>query len=65
MLIPLGRVVITRNALNSLVEGEWFVGLARHARGDWGDVCQEDKDANDFASKETMSVDSVGYFGVI
>lgn len=25
--------------------------LVRHAQGDWGDVCQEDKEANDEALK--------------
>jgi hypothetical protein len=54
MRILLGRVVITSNALNHLVDGDWFVGLTRHSRGDWGDVCREDWNANDLACKEML-----------
>jgi len=43
----LGRVVITRNAANVLPAGAVQAALARHAVGDWGDVCPEDAAAND------------------
>ncbi len=46
---PLGRTVITRGALDALDETEVRAGIARHAIGDWGDLCPDDKDANDDA----------------
>jgi hypothetical protein len=45
----LGRTVITRGALDTLDGEEVLAGMARHARGDWGDLCPEDKQANDDA----------------
>ena len=45
----LGRVVITRNALNTLVAESVQVALARHAMGDWGELCEEDRTANERA----------------
>ena len=46
---PLGRTVITRGALDALDGEEVLAGIARHARGDWGDLGSEDKVANDDA----------------
>jgi hypothetical protein len=47
----LGQTVITPGALNALLrQGESPAKfLARHAKGDWGDVCAEDKAFNDEA----------------
>ncbi len=47
----LGRTVITRGALDALEGEDVLAGIARHASGDWGDVCPEDKQANDDALK--------------
>lgn len=47
--VPLGRTVLTRGALNALDGEDVLAGIARHASGDWGDVCPEDKQANDDA----------------
>ena len=49
VLFPLGRTVITRGALDALDGEEVLAGIARHARGDWGDICSEDQQANDDA----------------
>jgi hypothetical protein len=46
---PLGRTVITRGALDALDGEEVLAGIARHTRGDWGDLCPEDKQANEDA----------------
>ena len=46
---PLGRTVITRGALDALDDADVRAGIARHAIGDWGDLCPEDKEANDDA----------------
>ncbi len=47
----LGQVVATPGALNALEEsGEQAGGfLARHAMGDWGDLCEEDRLENEFS----------------
>lgn len=48
---PLGRVVATPDALGALQEAGQSPAffLDRHAIGDWGSVCEEDKQANDEA----------------
>jgi hypothetical protein len=47
----LGQIVATPGALEALQESgqspQFF--LARHVRGDWGEVCDEDKRLNDQA----------------
>ncbi len=45
----LGRTVITRGALDALESEDVLAGIARHASGDWGELCAEDKQANDDA----------------
>ncbi|MGH8643218.1 MAG: hypothetical protein ACREX4_01690 [Gammaproteobacteria bacterium] len=47
--LPLGRVTATRGAIALLQRaGVSFVALlARHARGDWGDIDAEDAAANE------------------
>lgn len=48
-LFPLGRLLMTSNAANELNMDDVAAGLKRHAVGDWGDLCAEDKAANDMA----------------
>ena len=58
---PFGRIVITPAARDAL-GGESMTGhhlLARHARGDWGDVCEFDRRANDEALREGLRLFSV------
>lgn len=43
----LGRLVATPNALGSLTQEVILASLARHVRGDWGDVDEEDRRSND------------------
>ena len=47
----LGQVVITSNASTVLSLESAFDGLARHSRGDWGDICAEDARVNESALK--------------
>jgi hypothetical protein len=49
--LPLGRVVATPGALAAMTEAgvAAFTLLARHQRGDWGDLCAEDHQANVWA----------------
>ena len=50
-VVPLGRLVITSNAQRVLSMGDVWGALSRHARGDWGEVCEDDKQANEEALK--------------
>ena len=45
----LGRLVATPNALAQVPPDDMLASLARHASGDWGDVCPEDWQANEQA----------------
>lgn len=48
---PLGRIVATPGALEALKhagQGPWRL-LARHQKGDWGEVCKEDKKENELS----------------
>jgi len=44
-----GRVVMTRNAQSTLPIPDVQAALVRHANGDWGEVCDEDRQANEDA----------------
>lgn len=46
---PLGQIVATKGVINLLDAAEIFSFLSRHARGDWGDLYQEDKAQNEAA----------------
>ncbi len=50
-LFPLGRTVATPGALRSLEEAGESASyyLSRHHRGDWGDICEEDRRENEFS----------------
>ena len=56
--LPLGRVVATPGALKLLSEmGEDPLGyIARHATGDWGDLCAFDRRQNEIALREGYRV---------
>ena len=45
----LGHIVSTPNALAHLTQEDILRGIQRHQAGDWGDVCAEDRQANDQA----------------
>jgi hypothetical protein len=48
----LGRIRSTPNALRSLTEEDILSGIQRHMAGDWGDLPEEDRIANDRALTE-------------
>ncbi len=56
---PLGRMMITATAMRQLTNMEVLVALGRHVRGDWGDVDDEDWEANERALKEGTRLLSV------
>ncbi len=56
---PLGQVVITRNALDTLTQADVQQALSRHAGGDWGDVDEHDHQANELALQDGSRIFSV------
>jgi len=56
---PLGELVITQNAAAKLNAVEAFAFLVRHESGDWGEVCDEDREANENALKDGFRLFSV------
>lgn len=52
----LGHIVATPAALSLLNPDEQLVALSRHASGDWGYLCPEDKAANDEALTEGLRI---------
>ena len=54
-----GQLVSTPNALNQLSQDDILAGIARHQAGDWGDLCEEDRQANDRALIEGTRLLSV------
>lgn len=53
-LFPLGQVVATPDALAALEEADESATplLQRHQHGDWGNLCDEDRQLNDEAVKD-------------
>jgi hypothetical protein len=49
---PLGSLVATPALIDEVVHDDILKALARHARGDWGDVCAEDQQANNLALRD-------------
>ena len=47
----LGQTVATPGALKQISGGDILLALHRHSNGDWGNVCEEDKQANDDSLK--------------
>jgi len=60
-LFTLGQTVATPGALATLEEAEQTPSdlLCRHVVGDWGDVCEEDAEANNIALKDGSRIFSV------
>jgi len=55
--IPLGQLVMTKGVNDKVADETEFAkfvtqSLARHAKGDWGDLCQEDRQQNEFSLKK-------------
>jgi hypothetical protein len=54
MVMCVGQVVATRGVAYDMEEDKEFErfvrkSFSRHASGDWGDLCEEDKAHNDYA----------------
>lgn len=55
----LGRIVATPNALAQLTQDDILLGIQRHQGGHWGDVGEEDRQANELALKHGTRLLSV------
>ena len=64
-LFPLGQIVCTRDAMDLMTCTQTSVLslLRRHSRGDWGEVCESDKQGNDFAVTNGARILSVYLLG--
>lgn len=58
-LFPLGRILTTSGLLATIAPDDWVEALLRHALGDWGDVCDEDRRSNEEALEEGFRLFSV------
>lgn len=56
---PLGQIVITANAKDQLDPIDVEQGLSRHATGDWGEICPEDRTENELSLREGYRLMSV------
>lgn len=48
-LFPLGRTVATQGVSEEISQEEIQLALTRHVLGDWGNLCDEDKQLNEDA----------------
>lgn len=58
VLFPLGRIYLTSGANEALDESkqEPFEFLSKHQTGDWGIVCKDDAQENEFSVKEGFRI---------
>jgi|SRR5581483_11012879 len=61
--LELGQIVATANAAAQLPNSAILIALGRHCSGNWGDVCEEDRKANDWAFLNGERIHSVYYTG--
>lgn len=55
-LFPLGRIVATSHLLAVVSNHDIQIGLNRHMIGDWGELDQGDREANDRAVLEASRI---------
>ncbi|MFT3784753.1 MAG: hypothetical protein QM770_01125 [Tepidisphaeraceae bacterium] len=53
---PLGTLYATPGVIEAVPHFEVMLALARHVRGDWGEVCDEDRAENDFAVDKHLRI---------
>ena len=56
---PLGALYVTAAVDRTIAPADISRALARHAKGDWGDVCPEDRAENELSLKEGYRLLSV------
>ncbi len=55
----LGQLVATPHALSKLTQEDIVTALIRHVAGDWGQVCEEDREENELSLKQGFRLLSV------
>lgn len=62
----LGQMLITPGARDTLEPEDVMLAMRRHAKGDWGDCCPDDREANNAALLDEARILSVHHdrFGV-
>lgn len=58
-LFPLGNIVASASALQSLTHEEMIGGLRRHQSGDWGDLYSDEQEENTSALAEGRRIMSL------
>jgi hypothetical protein len=58
-LFELGHLVATRGVIDEIPSSAMMTAVERYAKGDWGDVCEDDRLANEEALKEGCRLFSV------
>ncbi|HEY3783566.1 MAG TPA: hypothetical protein VGL56_20985 [Fimbriimonadaceae bacterium] len=56
---PLGQTVMTPGARDTLNQSDMLTALGRHAQGDWGDCCQDDRNENELSLEFGLKLFSV------
>jgi hypothetical protein len=56
---PLGELYVTAAVDKTLAPEDIRAALVRHARGDWGDVCEDDRKENELSLTEGYRLLSV------
>jgi hypothetical protein len=49
---PLGEIVITRNAQQTIPADDVQRAVTRHSQADWGDLCDNDRRENELSLKD-------------
>lgn len=57
--VKLGSTYITSNASATLVPTDVITAIRRHAAGDWGDLCEEDRAENEVSLKRHSRLFSI------
>ncbi len=57
--LELGQIVATSNAVSQLPNSAILIALGRHCSCDWGEVCEEDRQANEFGLRNGERILSV------
>ncbi len=57
--LVLGRIHITPTARAAISSSDVLSALQRHERGDWGQICHEDREANELALRDDARLLSV------
>jgi len=55
----LGKIVSTPNALSQLTQDDILLAIGRHQAGDWGDVDEDDRMANELSLQQGLRLFSV------